>query len=144
MIRGLSPVGSLRLVMVAPEGRIGPGPFSEHLGFEVVLLSTDGAVMRATPRPEHCNTGGIVHGGYLAALLDSTTGWAVHANVEGGVVVPHLNLTVQYLRAALPGQELECRAHCVTTGRRVFAAAGEIFQSGRLIAKATTTHLVSG
>lgn len=129
--------------MVAPDGRIGPGPFSEHLGFEVVRLATDEVVMRATPRAEHCNGGGIVHGGYLAALLDSATGWVVHANVAADVAVPHLNLNIQYLRAAVPGEQLKCRARCVTTGRRVFAASGEIHQAGRLVAKAATTHLVS-
>lgn len=128
--------------MVSPDGRIGPGPFSELLGFEVVRLATDGVVLHATPTDEHLNDGGIVHGGYLAALLDTTTGWAVHANAEAGAAVPHLNLNVQYLRAALPGEVLESRGHCVTTGKRVFTATAEVFQSGRLIAKATTTHLV--
>lgn len=131
-------------MIVEPEGRIGPGPFSDHLGFRVVSLDTGAVVLAGTPGPEHCNSGGIVHGGYLAALLDSATGWAVHANIEPGIAAPHLQLSVQFLRAAVPGEEVECRAHCVTAGRRVLTAEGAITQSGRLIAKATTTHLVSG
>lgn len=131
-------------MIVEPEGRIGPGPFSEHLGFEVAELTTDAAVLVGTPGPEHTNSGGIVHGGYLASLLDSATGWAVHAHVEPGVAVPHLQLNVQYLRAAVPGDPIECRARVITAGRRVFTAEGEATQNGRIVAKATTTNLVSG
>lgn len=123
---------------------VGPGAFAALLGFRAVELGPDGAVVEATPGPEHVNDGGIVHGGYLAALLDSATGWAVHANVDPGVVVPHLQLNVQYLRAVLPGEQVVCRARCVTTGRRVFTAEAEVTQAGRLVARATTTNLVSG
>lgn len=129
-------------MIVEQEGRIGPGPFSEHLGFRVVELATEHVVLAGTPGPEHCNSGGIVHGGYLAALLDSATGWAVHANLDPGVAAPHLQLSVQYLRAALPGVAVECRARCITNGRRVVAAEAEATQSGRLVAKASSTHLV--
>jgi acyl-CoA thioesterase len=129
-------------VIVQAEGRIGPGPFSEHLGFRVVALDTDEVVLAGTPGAEHCNSGGIVHGGYLAALLDSATGWAVHVNIEAGIAAPHLQLGVQYLRAAVPGEDVECRARCLTIGRRIVAAEGAITQSGRLVAKAASTHLV--
>ncbi|MDQ2669056.1 MAG: PaaI family thioesterase, partial [Gemmatimonadota bacterium] len=75
--------------MSDPE-RIEPGPFSAHLGFRLVRVDEDGAHVEADPAPEHLNGGGIVHGGYLSALLDTTTGWAVHAQVPPGVAAPHV------------------------------------------------------
>jgi acyl-coenzyme A thioesterase PaaI-like protein len=51
--------------------RFGPGRFGELLGFQVVHADERGAVVEATPGPEHTNGGGIVHGGYLSALLDT-------------------------------------------------------------------------
>lgn len=127
--------------------RTGPRPFSDHLGFEVVSVAADGeraeVVMRAHPGPEHCNSGGIVHGGFLAALLDSATGVVIHAHLEPGRSAPHLQLNVQYLRAALPGTPVECRARVVTAGRRVYTAEAEVFQDDRLVARATCTNLVS-
>lgn len=122
------------------EERIGPGPFSRSLGFRVVSVDGDGAVIEATPGPEHVNGGGIVHGGYLAALLDSTTGWAVHAQFEPGVAAPHTTLSVQYVRAAVQGEKLVCTGRCVRAGRRVAAAEAEITQDGKVIAKAMTSH----
>ena len=120
--------------------RIQPGPFSRALGFELKSADASGAVIEATPGPEHVNGGGIVHGGYLAALLDSTTGWAVHASFPPGVAAPHTTLSVQYLRAAVQGTTLVCTGRCVRAGRRVAAAEAEITQDGALIARAMTSH----
>jgi acyl-CoA thioesterase len=120
--------------------RIQPGPFSRHLGFHLVMADEDGARIEATPGPDHVNGGGIVHGGYLAALLDSTTGWAVHASFPPGVAAPHTTLSVQYVRAAVLGSPLVCVGRCIRAGRRVAAAEAEITQDGQVIARAMTSH----
>ena len=125
---------------MADDERIQPGPFSRSLGFHLVEATEAGARIEATPGPDHVNGGGIVHGGYLAALLDSTTGWAVHASFPAGVAAPHTTLSVQYLRAAVEGKLLVCTGRCLRAGRRVAAAEAEITQGGRLIAKAATSH----
>lgn len=121
-----------------------PGPFSRLLGFHLLRADADGAEMVAEPAPEHCNGGGILHGGYLGALLDSTTGWAVHAATPPGVPAPHVSLTVQFVHAALPGETLTCRARCVAAGRRIASAEAEIHQGGRLVARAVSSHAVLG
>jgi acyl-CoA thioesterase len=120
--------------------RIQPGPFSRSLGFDLISADESGARIEATPGPEHANGGGIVHGGYLAALLDSTTGWAVHASFPPGVAAPHTTLQVSYIRAAVVGTPLVCVGRCLRAGKRVAAAEAEITQDGKLIAKAVTSH----
>jgi acyl-coenzyme A thioesterase PaaI-like protein len=72
----------------ALDRRFGPGPFGELLGFRLVHADEEGATVEATPGPEHANGGGIVHGGYLGALLDITTGWAVESQLPVGVGAP--------------------------------------------------------
>jgi uncharacterized protein (TIGR00369 family) len=118
------------------------GPFSRMLGFRLVRADADGAVMDAEPTADHANGGGILHGGYLTALLDSTTGWAVHAVLPKGTRAPHIQLTVQYVRMALPGVPLRCTARTIKAGRRVAAAEGEVTQDGRVVARAVTSHAV--
>ncbi len=130
--------------MTDEEQRIGPGPFAAHLGFRVVRADLEGALVEADPLPEHLNGGGIVHGGYLTALLDSATGWAVHAHVPAGVAAPHVQLSVQYVRAAIVGSTLVCEGRCVASGRRIASAEAEIKQDGRVIARAVTSHAVLG
>jgi uncharacterized protein (TIGR00369 family) len=112
------------------------------LGFRLVEVGEERVVMEAMPGPEHANGGGILHGGYLTSLLDSTTGWAVHASLPSDQAAPHTSLTVQYLRAGLPGTTLVCTARCLRAGRRVAAAEAEIVQDGKVLARAMTGHTV--
>ncbi len=128
----------------ADDTRISPGPFAAMLGFRVIRADADGALVEADPGPEHLNGGGIVHGGYLSALLDSTTGWAVHARVPAGIAAPHVQISVQFVRAAHHGATLVCRGRCVNAGRRISSAEAEITQDDRVIARAVTTHAVLG
>ena len=119
-----------------------PGPFSALLGFRYIALEDGEAHVEADPGPEHCNGGGIVHGGYLSSLLDTTSGWAAHSGLPAGSAAPHVQLSVQYVRAALPGSTLVCRGRVVAAGRRISSAEAEITQGGRVIARAITSHAV--
>ena len=130
--------------MAADDPRRTPGPFSTMLGFRLVEAGPDGATLEADPGPDHVNGGGILHGGYLTSLLDSTTGWAVHASLPPDVAAPHTHLSVQYLRAGVAGRPLTCRGRCVRAGRRVAAAEAEVVQDGEVIARAVTSHAVIG
>lgn len=132
----MPPIHELRSDMPAP------GPFSQLLGFRYVGIEDGEAIVEADPAEEHCNGGGIVHGGFLGALLDTTTGWAVHAGVPAGVAAPHVQLSVQYVRAALPGTTLVARGRALAVGGRIASAEAEITQADRLIAKAVASHAV--
>lgn len=119
-----------------------PGPFSKLLGFRYISVDEHEAVVEADPGPEHCNGGGIVHGGFLAALLDTTTGWAVHARVPAGVAAPHVQLSVQYVSVALPGTPLVCLGHCEAVGKRIGSTEAVITQGERVVARAVGSHAV--
>lgn len=107
-----------------------------------MAVGAEEAVVEADPGPEHCNGSGIVHGGFLASLLDTTTGWAVHSRLPSGTAAPHVQLSVQYVRAAVPGTPLVCRARCLSVGRRIGTTEAELTQGGVLVAKASGTHAV--
>lgn len=119
-----------------------PGPFAQHLGFRVTRVDAEGAVVEADPGPEHLNGGGILHGGYLGALLDSATGWAVHGAASEVVLAPHVQLSTQFLRAGAAGRPLVATARCTSAGGRICTAEAEIIQNDRVIARATSTHAV--
>jgi acyl-CoA thioesterase len=119
-----------------------PGPFSALLGFRYISVDDVEGVVEADPGPEHCNGGGIVHGGFLASILDTATGWAVHARLPEGTAAPHVHLSIQYVRAAVPGEKLVCRARCITVGGRIGSTEAEITQRGVVVARAVGTHAV--
>ena len=116
--------------------------FAHLLGFTYVRADAHEAVIEVMPQPEHCNERGIVHGGFLAALLDTTTGWAVHVVLPEGTAAPHFQLAVQYLSAAVPGITLTCVGRATKSGRRTAATEAEILQDGKVVARAIASHAV--
>ena len=121
---------------------LAPRHVSRLLGFRYVHAADGDARVEADPTEDHCNQHGIVHGGYLAALLDTTTGWAVHTKLPEGTAAPHVHLSIQYVRAAVPGTTLVCQGRAVSAGRRSGATEAEITQGGVVVARAMGTHAV--
>jgi acyl-CoA thioesterase len=121
---------------------LAPRHFSRLLGFRYVHAADGDAHVEADPTEDHCNQHGIVHGGYLAALLDTTTGWAVHTRLPDGTAAPHVHLSIQYVRAAVPGTALVCRGRAISAGQRSGATEAEITQNGAVVARAVGTHAV--
>ena len=119
-----------------------PGPFFRSARVPHVSVDEVESVVEADPGPEHCNGGGIVHGGYLASILDTTTGWAVHARLPEGTSAPHVHLSIQYVRAAVPGETLTCSARCVSVGGRIGSTEAELVQRGAGVTPAMGSHAV--
>ena len=126
-----------------PDDGEGLPAFAGSLGFERVSASAEQVEMTVMPTDEHCNGAGILHGGFLSAILDSVTGWSVHErdSAEGGSSMwPHVQMNVSYVKAGLPGTALVGRGRCLSQGGTIATAEGEVLQDGEVLARATSTH----
>jgi uncharacterized protein (TIGR00369 family) len=102
------------------------------------------AVFQGTPRPEHLNPMGTVHGGWFATLLDSALGCAVHTRMPPGRAYTTAELSVNIVRALTPKvQRVRAIGRIIHCGRQLATADAQLIgPDGTLYAHATTTCLV--
>ncbi|HYA63345.1 MAG TPA: PaaI family thioesterase [Candidatus Sulfotelmatobacter sp.] len=112
---------------------------TELLGFDVESVHDGRAIFRLDVRPIHKQIHGVVHGGILAALADTTAAIAAYTTVPRGVELATLELKINYLEP-VPGGTVKADARVLRTGRNFIVTECAIYnESGSLAAKALMT-----
>jgi uncharacterized protein (TIGR00369 family) len=119
-----------------------PIPFIESLGARLVEMADGHALATVTPRPEHMNSWGVVHGGVLMAMLDFVMAMAGRSARPDLVGADGGNLTVEmkttFMRPAKG--TLTVTAHSLHAGKSLGFCEGEILDAEQhLIARASGT-----
>ena len=90
--------------------------------------------------PEHLRTLGIVHGGMIATLLDSVMGLDAGSRTPEGFYVVTVQLNVNFIRPAWPGETLIATSVMKHEGRSTAVAQGEVrTDAGALVATGSAT-----
>jgi uncharacterized protein (TIGR00369 family) len=116
------------------------------LGMVCVDKSEPGrSVWRMLADERFGNPVGIVQGGFVAAFADSAMGAAsVTFAKERKVFSANAEIKVSFLKPAKVGSTLTCTAFVISGGNRAaFIEAEIVDDEGRLVAKASSTYLLT-
>jgi uncharacterized protein (TIGR00369 family) len=112
---------------------------TELLGFDVESVHEGRAIFSMQVRPRHKQIHGVVHGGILAALADTTAAIAAYTSIPRGVEIATLELKINYLEP-VPGGTVKADARVLRAGRNFIVTECEIYnETGSLAAKALLT-----
>jgi uncharacterized protein (TIGR00369 family) len=125
-------------------GELPRAPIAQTLNFLLVEAAAGHVEFQGEPLRAHYNPLGTVHGGWIATLLDSAVGCAVHTMLPAGKAYITLELKVNYVKALSDKVPLvRAVGRTVHFGGRVATSEGRLVGAdGTLYAHATTTCLI--
>ena len=119
-------------------------PIGETLDFLPVEIEPGRAVFQGRPMLRHYTPIGTVHGGWIATLLDSCVGCAVHSTLPAGKAYTTAELKVNYVRPVTTQVPLlRAIGTVIHVGGRMATADGRLVgPDGKLYAHASTTCFI--
>ncbi len=118
--------------------------FNEDVGLNVIGFLDDKFVIKLGIENRHLNTMGVVHGGVLSTLLDTTMCAAFFESTTGeGKIGATLEMKINFLKPTVEGN-LTAYGFVTNISRRTVFVEGYIEnQQGKLVAKASATVMIS-
>jgi uncharacterized protein (TIGR00369 family) len=114
--------------------------YSRHIGPSFARKEVDGATLVQPTLPHMCNTGGVLHGGYMMSFADSAVTRA--AGMVTGMAPATVAFTAEFLLAGDTRSPLVTRVDVPRHGKSLAFLRGLLEQDGRrLLAYSATIRL---
>lgn len=137
----IAALSGLQILQGMFDGTLPIPPFSVTARIYPAELAEGRIVFEAEPSSAFLNPLGTIHGGWIAMLLDTAMGCAVHSKLKAGQVYTTTAMTVNYVRPlTVNSAPVRCEAVVTHSGRQVSSAEGKILDAkNRLIAHGVET-----
>lgn len=137
-------MSGLEFMQAVKLGTMPPPPISRILNFILSDVSDGQTIFSGTPKSEHCNPTGGLHGGWYGTVLDSCMACAVMTKVPRGSIYTTLEYKINIVRSIPIGVKVRARGWIQHVGRSTGVAAGEIrgFEDDKVYATGSTTCII--
>ncbi len=117
-------------------------PIAAFLKIKLAELTPGYARVTLKILPEHLNFNGMVFGGIVMAVADQAFAYATNSLVTPSIAT---QFNIHLISGAAVGDELTAECRVIKSGRRIGVSEMTVTnQTGKLIAKATGTTVVTG
>lgn len=133
----------MTLMSVDLDGLVASMPFAVAAGIEVTAASPQGVVGRLDWTPDRCTTGGVMHGGAIMTLADSTGAVCAFLNLPAGAITTTIESKTNFFRAVREGDAAIATTVPLHVGRTTIVVRTEV-RDGRdkLVAHVVQTQAV--
>lgn len=114
---------------------------SGHLGFRAVDVRRGYARLEVENREVLCNPNGVMHGGASFGLADTAVSVALGSIYGADYELLTIEMKINYLEPIYPGL-VSAEAYVLRSSRRSAYAEVDIWASGKLAARASTTYMI--
>jgi uncharacterized protein (TIGR00369 family) len=117
-------------------------PFAAVLGFELSAATADEVTASMAWRPELCTTFGVMHGGAMMALADSTGAVCAFLNLPDGSTTSTIESKTNFFRGVREGS-VHAASRPLHVGRTTIVVQTDLIDDrGKRVAQVTQTQAV--
>ncbi len=142
--KNVSELTGLEYLERVVDGRIDHPSMALLLNFRLTEVEHGRAVISGEPNESYCNPNGSIHGSWIAALLDSCMGSAVHSTLGAGVGFTVVDFKIDFVRPVMTDTgPVVAEGTILSVGKQIGRANGVLRDaSGAMLATGTTTCLM--
>ena len=116
-------------------------PYADLIGLKVEEQKINYSKCLLEANKTLLNPHHVIHGAVIYSLADTGMGAALYPSLEEGEICATVEIKINYFRAVRTGT-ISCITTVVNRGKRIVNMESEIFNEGKLVAKANGTYMV--
>lgn len=121
----------------------GDVPINRHVGLKLVSTAPGAATVELEVSEELLQEYGVVHGGILALLADTSAVYSIRPALQPGESMTSIEFKVNFLAAARLGADVvRAEATLVRKGRRIALSEVSVRQAGTEVLRGLFTYMI--
>ncbi len=116
-------------------------PFAELLGLRILTCQAGYSELTLDVNERLFNPHQVLHGGAIYSMVDTGMGGALYTRLNKGQSCATIEIKINYFKP-VSGGEVVCKSNIINQGRNIATLEAEVFNRGRLVAKAMGTYAI--